>query len=140
MEKIKKYMLVIIPISLVLVVILIGVFFVYLQEKDRAYKLEDTQREEYLKSKSSSEEAVQKEYSSIMASARSKAEASKKKSDYDECIKGVQESFTLSWNKACKTYGDKKIDSCALPTNMADTLNDSLEKKEEACLQIYKAN
>jgi len=138
MEKTKSNPLIIVSLLLIVVVVIIGVFFVYIQGKDRAYKLEDTQREEYLKSKSSSEEAVKKANSDWSEYLDKQLEESKKKSAYDECIKGVYDAYLIDWNKECK--GQKKADDCNLPEYNADSINKERVRKEEVCMQLYKAN
>lgn len=133
MEKIKKFILIIIPISLVLVVILIGLFFVYLQERERAYKIEDIQRQEYLSSKASSEARVNSSYSSMMSS----LEQSAKREQYDICIQNAQKAYVKNWNTYCAYL--KKGDDCALPTDKGKDLDDDRQKQLDTCLELYKA-
>lgn len=61
-----------------------------------------------------------------------------KESDYSMCLLTASLDSHNWWKRSCKSLG--LDEDCRLPSNEADTINESRQKDEDRCLQIYKSN
>lgn len=55
---------------------------------------------------------------------------------YNTCLYQAAEDYMTNWNGQCE--GKKLEDNCLLPTYLANDVDETLEKDQATCLEIYK--
>lgn len=102
---------------------------------------------------------IQAEKDKTQQETQAKEQAERKKiRDIEACTNEARSSYRLHWVSNCKNHGfnieyedtkaysvfkgafvsQKEISTCSLPSYIADSLNDTLQKEEDRCLEKYK--
>lgn len=56
----------------------------------------------------------------------------------DACLADALDSYNTTWNSNCRNSGiDRRGDGCALPHNVADSLNEYYKQTKDECYKKY---